>query len=99
MSDPRPLRFLAYSSETDLRPNRVEMTNPFLRTFLNSVAELVPVEVELVVLEVELVLLELVVVVVEPDLLVLVPVQVVGMVDLQYQDLSLHLLNSERSLL
>ena len=50
-----------------LRPNDFETSYPFLRTFLNYAAELVPVVVELV----------LPVVVVEPDLLVRVPVLVV----------------------
>ena len=67
MSDPRPLSSLAHSSEMVLHPNDFGTLNPFLRTFLNSAAELVPVVVELVLL----------VVVVEPDLLVSVPVLVV----------------------
>ena len=91
MSDHRPLRFPAYSSETDLHPNNLGMPSLFLRTFLNYVAELVLVEVELVLLEVA--------VVVEPDPLVLVPVQVVKVdeVDVQVQDLYLDLVKSEHS--
>ena len=55
-----------------LRPNDFETSHPFLRTYLNSAAELVPVVVELV--------LPAVVVEVEPDLLVRAPVLVVEVV-------------------
>ena len=65
MSDPKPLSSLAHSSEMVLRPNDFGTSYLFLRTFLNSAAELVSLVVELVQL--------VVVVVDEPVLLVRVP--------------------------
>ena len=68
------------------RPNDFGTLNPFLHTFLNSAAELVPVVVELV----QLVVVE----VDEPVLLVRAPVLVVGAVKVHWQSQD-SLVNSE----
>ena len=84
MSDPRPQSSLAHSSEMVLHPNDFGMLSPFLRTFLNYFAELVPVVVELVLL----------VVLGEPILLVRVPALAVEDVKVHLWSLD-SLVNSE----